>query len=630
MKHYFRVLLALVPAVILMALASSCKEDDSIVVSKTELSWTKDGGKKTVDITANCEWTVTAPSWISVEPASGSGNAQITVRTEKNEGLERKDILTIAGGTAMAQINLAQAGVDFSASQMLFEFTAEGTPIDFTIVSTYDWTIQIPEDASWVTAQPLSGKAGETQVRLTPAPIVDRTPRDRTFLTVDYGKSFTMLTVSQALPNDPPTKPELVAPEDGAENTKINTYFSWKAATDPDGDAISYKLMLSEDNGATWSSTVTTATRTKHNAFLTKSTQHLWKVQAIDSFGAITESDTRTFTTGDGGAYKDGEVSTYQTESAGAPKPIHLVFMGDGFIEEDFTEGGAFDQAVETAVNSLFSVEPYATYKDYFRISTVAVYSQERGATVKKDMSSVKAQTRNTAFEATLEGGNSTGTSCNYDKVFSYAMKVPGVNQEALENTTVFLLININAYAGTCMMEYNGRSVSMCPMGKESFGPVVIHEGGGHGFGRLLDEYRYYAAELPSDDKNSIKSWRSKDPYYGYNLDLTGDRNKVHWAHYFDRPGYEAVSMYEGGCLYEYGVWRPEYISCMEDNRPYYNAPSREAIVRRIMRASGKTFNMEDFISKDKIRSEKGAPQTRTDYVTEAFVPFAPPIRVER
>ena len=613
-----------------MALASSCKEDDSIVASKTELSWTKEGGKKTVDIAANCEWTVTAPSWISVEPASGSGNAQITVRTDKNEGLERKDILTIAGGTAMAQINLVQAGVDFSASQMLFEFTAEGTPIDFTIVSTYDWTIQIPQDAAWVTAEPLSGKAGETKVRLTPAPIVDRTPRDRTFLTVDYGKSFTMLTVSQALPNDPPTKPELVAPEDGAENTKINTYFSWKPSTDPDGDAISYKLMLSEDNGTTWSSTITTATRTKHNLFLTKSTQHLWKVQAIDAFGAITESDVRTFTTGDGGAYKDGEISVYQTESAGAPKPVHLVFMGDGFIEEDYTEGGAFDQAVETAVNALFGVEPYATYKDYFRISTVAVYSQERGATIKKDMSSVKAQTKNTAFEATLEGGNSTGTSCNYDKVFSYALKVPGVTQEVLENTTVFLLINVNAYAGTCMMEYSGRSVSMCPMGKDSFGPVVIHEGGGHGFGRLLDEYRYYAAELPSDDKNSIKSWRSKDPYYGYNLDLTGDRNKVHWAHYFDRPGYEAVSMYEGGCLYEYGVWRPEYISCMEDNRPYYNAPSREAIVRRIMRASGRTFNMEDFISKDKVRSEKGAPQTRTDYVTEAFVPFAPPILVER
>ncbi len=630
MKNFFRVLSVFIPMMITVALAGSCKEKDSITVSKTALEWTKDGGRKTVDITANCSWTITAPDWVTVEPSSGSGTANVTVRAEKNEELERTGTILIAGGEAMAEIALTQAGVDFSVDQMLFEFTADGSPMDFTVISTYDWKIEIPQEASWITAQPMSGKPGETKVRLTPAPIVDRTPRDRTFLTIDYGKSFTMLTVSQALPNDPPTKPELVSPEDGAVDTKINTYFSWKASTDPDGDAVSYKLMLSTDEGKTWSSTTTESTRTKHNEFLAKSTPHIWKVQAIDAFGAITESETRSFTTGDGGAYKDGEISTYQTESAGAPKPVHLVFMGDGFIEADYTEGGAFDQAVETAVNALFSLEPYATYKDYFRVSTVAVYSQERGATVKKDMSSVNKQNKNTAFDATLEGGNSTGTSCNYDKVFSYAMKVPGVTNEVLENTTVFLLININAYAGTCMMEYSGRSVSMCPMGKSSFGPVVVHEGGGHGFGRLLDEYRYYADQLPNDDKASIKSWRSKDPYYAYNIDLTGDRTKVHWAHYFDRSGYEAVGMFEGACLYDFGSWRPEYVSCMEDNRFYYNAPSREAIVRRIMRASGKTFNMEDFISKDKVRSEKGAPNTKSDYVSEPFVPFAPPILVER
>lgn len=622
--------MAIVPTFMLMTLANSCKEEDSIVASKTELTWTKDGGKKTVDITANCSWTITAPAWVTVDPSSGSGSAQVTVRTDKNEGLERKDILTIAGGSAMAQIDLSQAGVDFSASQMLFEFDSDGTPIDFTIVSTYDWKLEIPEEAAWLTANPMTGTAGETNVRLTPSPITDRTPRDRTFLTVDYGKSFTMLTVSQALPNDPPTVPELVSPEDGAVDTKINAYFSWKASTDPDGDEISYKLMLSEDGGKTWSSTTTTSTRTKHSQFLAKSTEHVWKVQAIDAFGAISESETRTFTTGDGGAYKDGEVTLYQAESAGAPKPIHLIFMGDGFIEEDYTEGGAFDQAVETAVNAFFSVEPYPTYKDYFRISTVAVYSQERGATILKDMNTVKKQERNTAFSATLEGGTSTGTSCNYEKVFSYAKKVPGVTEEHLENTTVFLLINVNAYAGTCMMEYNGRSVSMCPMGKDSFEAVVSHEGGGHGFGRLLDEYRYTQSELPGDIKSQIKSWRSKDPYYGYNIDITGDRSQVHWAHYFDRPGYEAVDMFEGACLYYYGAWRPEYISCMEDNRPYYNAPSREAIVRRIMKSSGKTFNMDDFISKDKIRSTSGAPETRSDYVSQPFVPFAPPILVNR
>ena len=39
----------------------------------------------------------------------------------------------------------------------------------------------------------------------------------------------------------------------------------------------------------------------------------------------------------------------------------------------------------------------------------------------------------------------------------------------------------------------------------------------------------------------------------------------MHWAHYFNRSGYEAVDMYEGGYLYTRGVWRPEVISCMHD-----------------------------------------------------------------
>lgn len=629
-KRFVRVLLMTMSSLILVGMVNSCKEEDSISVSKTELTWTKDGGNKTFEITANCSWNISGPAWVTIDPKSGSGSAKVTVSASKNAELQRKDILNISGGTASASINIVQSGVDFSASQTEFVFDSEGTPVKFNIISAYDWTIQIPQDIPWLSAEPTTGKAGETEVTLTPAPITDRTPRDQSFVTVDYGKSFTMLTVSQQLPNNAPSVPELVSPADDAEDVKINSYFSWKPVTDPDGDAVTYKLMISEDAGKTWASTETSATRAKHNTFLAKSTQHVWKVQAIDAFGASSESETRAFTTGDGGAYKDGEVTTYQMESAGAPKPVHLVFMGDGFIEEDYYEGGAFDQAVETAVNAFFCLEPYKTYKDYFRVSTVAVYSQERGATVLKDMSSVNKQTRNTAFNATLDGGNSTATSCNYDKVFSYAKKVNGVTEEALKNTTVFLLININAYAGTCMMEYSGRSVSMCPMGKNSFEPVVCHEGGGHGFGRLLDEYMYNKADLPNDLKDQVKSWRQGDPYYGYNIDITGDRDKVHWNHYFNREGYDAVGMFEGGYLYYYGVWRPEYISCMDDNRYYYNAPSREAIVRRIMKASGKSFNMDDFISKDKVRSESQAPQTKSDYVSAPFVPLAPPILVEK
>ena len=73
MKNFFRVLSVFIPMMIVMTLVGSCKEKDSIVASKTELEWTKDGGRKTVDITANCSWTVTAPEWVTVEPTSGTG-----------------------------------------------------------------------------------------------------------------------------------------------------------------------------------------------------------------------------------------------------------------------------------------------------------------------------------------------------------------------------------------------------------------------------------------------------------------------------------------------------------------------------------------------------------------------------
>lgn len=612
---------------IIVMLSVSCTERESITVSKTSLEWTVDGGRKTVDVTANCSWAITAPDWVSVEPSSGTGHSNIVVRAAKNDDVERSSTLVIASGDAMAEIALVQSGVDVRIERTEFEFSIDGTPIEFDIVSTCEWKIDISKEASWVSVEPISGKAGKTQVRLTPAPFTDRTPRHRTRLTVNYSTGFTMLTVSQPLPNIAPSKPELIAPEDGITDSRTNPYFSWKQSTDPDGDPVTYRLMISDDNGNNWSTTSTAQLRAKHKVDLSKNTSHLWKVQALDALGATAESDIRTFTTGDGGVYEDGEVSLLQTESAGADRPVHLIFMGDGFIEEDYAEGGAFDQAVEQAVNSLFDVEPYASYRDYFRISTVAVYSQERGATVKNDMTSVDKQNIDTAFDSVLEGGNSTSVDCDYQKVFSYAMTVPGVTQEALQNTTVFLLINIDAYAGTCMMEYTGRSVAMCPMGRNSFGQVVIHEGGGHGFGRLLDEYRYHADRFPDEEKENLNLWRTQDPYFGYNIDITGERSKVHWRHYFDRQGYGAVGIFEGAYYYDSGVWRSEAISCMDDNRPYYNAPSREAIVRRIMKASGETFRMEDFIKNDKVKAD---PTTKASNYVEAFVPFAPPVFIQK
>ena len=622
-----RIVTAVCSAILSLA-AVSCRTDQTLSVNPVSLEFPKAGKSFKVAVSSNVAWEVTSPEWLTRSPSSGTGNAEVTVTAAQNTELDRTATLMFSGQGLTAAVDVVQSGVDFSLSSTEFSFDESGAPATMTVYSKYAWDIDNKE-VPWCVASPSSGDAGETEVTLTPARFTDRTPRNTAFLQVNFNGSFRFVTVSQTMPNSAPEAAVLTFPESSATNIPTNVTFKWNVPADPDGDVLTYTLMISSNGGTTWQTMESESNSTKFSSYLKKNTEYMWKVEASDPFGGKSVSDIRYFTTGTAGGYVDGEVRLIMEECAGAPQPVHLIFTGDGFIEEDYNDGGAFDQALETAVNAFFSLEPYASYKDYFRVSAVAAYSQERGATVKSNMTGCKAQTRNTVFSSTLDGGNSTGIGCNYDRVFSYALKVPGVTDAELDNTTVFVLINLDVYAGTCMMMATGRSVSMCPTGS-SFGKVVTHEGGGHGFGRLLDEYRYYNESLPVDNQNLINSWRASDPYFGYNISLTGDRELVHWKHYFDIAGYEAVGMYEGAYLYNMGAWRPEYISCMEDNRPYYNAPSREAIVRRIMKASGSTFDFDDFLAKDARALSSGAAMAaQAPAVPYDFVPLAPPVLID-
>lgn len=622
-----RIVTAVCSAILSLA-AVSCRTDQTLSVNPVSLEFPKAGKSFKVAVSSNVAWEVTSPEWLTCSPSSGTGNAEVTVTAAQNTGLDRTATLMFSGQGLTAAVDVVQSGVDFSLSSTEFSFDESGAPATMTVYSKYSWEIDNKE-VPWCIASPSSGEAGETEVTLTPARFTDRTPRNTAFLQVNFNGSFRFVTVSQTMPNSAPDAPVLTFPESSATDIPTNVTFKWNVPADPDGDVLTYTLMISSNGGASWKTVESKSNSTKFSSYLDKNTEYMWKVEAMDPFGGKAVSSVRYFTTGTAGGYVDGEVRLIKEESAGAPQPVHLIFTGDGFIEEDYQEGGAFDQALETAVNAFFGLEPYASYKDYFRVSAVAAYSQERGATVMSNMTGCKAQTKNTKFSSTLDGGNSTGIACDYDRVFSYARKVDGVTEADLDNTTVFVIINLNVYAGTCMMMATGRSVSMCPTGS-SFGKVVTHEGGGHGFGRLLDEYRYHNMSLPVDEQNYVNSCRESDPYFGYNISLTGDRELVHWKYYFDMAGYEAVGMYEGACLYDMGAWRPEYISCMVDNRPYYNAPSREAIVRRIMKASGSTFDFDDFLAKDARALSSGAIMAaQAPAVPYDFVPLAPPVLID-
>jgi hypothetical protein len=89
------------------------------------------------------------------------------------------------------------------------------------------------------------------------------------------------------------------------------------------------------------------------------------------------------------------------------------------------------------------------------------------------------------------------------------------------------------------------------------------------------------------------------------------------------------VGVYEGGYYYTYGVWRPELTSCMINNLAYYNAPSREAIVKRILAKAGETYTLDAFLNKDIIKEPAPAVLLQTkSFNPLTFIPLAPPVYI--
>ena len=85
------------------------------------------------------------------------------------------------------------------------------------------------------------------------------------------------------------------------------------------------------------------------------------------------------------------------------------------------------------------------------------------------------------------------------------------------------------------------------------------------------------------------------------NISLSGNMQEVPWSHLIFDPQYSnTVDVYEGAFYHSRGVFRSEPTSCMHNNIPYYNAISREAMVKRIMDYAGESYSFESFKAMDK------------------------------
>ena len=293
--------------------------------------------------------------------------------------------------------------------------------------------------------------------------------------------------------------------------------------------------------------------------------------------------------------YSDGDVLVNQKASVG--NGVNIVFMGDCFDARDIADG-SYLKGVEEAIGHYFSIEPYKTYKEYFNIYTVFGMSADSGMGTVNTIKDAKF-----GSQYALDGIE-PDTQITYE----YAMKAETVNENNLNKSLVVLVENTTDYGGICYMWGDGSAIAICPMSADAypydFRGIVQHEAGGHGFGKLGDEYIYHNAFIQSCECtccSHLDEFRASKKLGWYrNLSEVGDMKTVEWAHLIYHKDYSnIVDMYEGGYFHTRGIYRSESTSCMNNNIPYYSAISRQEMVERIMRYAGEEFSIDEFYAKD-------------------------------
>ena len=339
-----------------------------------------------------------------------------------------------------------------------------------------------------------------------------------------------------------------------------------------------------------------------------------------NSFLTVTvKQGIQTYTSSD--YSQDGQVTRIHSATVG--KGIDVVFVGDAFADKD---QDLFNKYVKLGKEAFFTEEPFRSTKDRFNIYRIGSVSKN---------GIIAQEGGDTKFSAQF--GEGTAISGDNEAVFSFVQeKIPSVD---LTKTIIFVIINKAKYAGTCHMYSNNQAVCYVPLCRDEndYAQTLRHEGCGHGFGKLADEYFYTSqGTIPTKMIAQLKQWKGFAYGFYENVDLTSDPNTILWSKFISDSRYSGkVGVYEGGYTYPYGVYRPTDNSIMRYNTGGFNAPSREAIYKKIMKFSegdAWTYDYETFVAFD-------APARSAEAVTKAaaqcaavdkanFIPLAPPVMV--
>ena len=291
---------------------------------------------------------------------------------------------------------------------------------------------------------------------------------------------------------------------------------------------------------------------------------------------------------------RDGEVKYLQKHTKGPGIPI--VITADGFSDRMYADG-YFDKIVTMAVEAFFDEEPYRTFRDYFDVYSVAAVSKNE--LIAYDL----------AFETRFsDWGPSDGIQCNENKVNEYILKVPELHGNS-DNAVGILLVNKNnGCVAPFAYPFFENGYALCVIGVGDWGNVK-HEAGGHGFGKLADEYyrnEPYTGNLYEECHQ-----------YGWylNIDDTNDPTQVLWKDFLNDSYYqnEGIGIYQGALFNN--LYKSTRESIMLNGINGFNPPSRWAIYQRIKKLAGEDYTFEDFLNYDKNRKANLVERRRSAHM---------------
>lgn len=499
--------------------------------------------------------------------------------------------------------------------------------ISFTSFGTWNVTT----DAAWLSLSPLSGDAGEGQVKVTAVFENNSNQVREAKVKLTSGDEACEISVFQEVGDYVlPEKEEYLI---GVEGGVFTIYFETNV------DVEKLKVYTSSEPGS-WLRQETTSRSAA-------SETHEVSLHATSNKGGMSRSAYLLFVREEDGVQKelatvkisqqggqvlesvdfseDGKIDTLQQHAKGEGIPI--VLMGDGFVDQELADG-TYRRVMEKAMENLFTEEPVKSLREYFDVFMINAVSENNDF----------GMGYKTAFSCKLAGGNSTVIKGDDVSVQVYVGKV--LKEEKKKNSLAVVVLNTSVYAGTTYLGYqdgNGKfiefAIAYCPvietLESEHFRQVLVHEAVGHGIGKLEDEYVYPdKGNVTMLEMQRIRTMQANG--WAQNVDFTASKDTVLWASFLTDSRYqnEHLGVYEGACTYPKGAYRPSEDSMMNSNTCAFNAPSRKSLYEKVMKIGMDTEQVlyEDFVTFDKAHLPEMLPVASYTRAALSGQSFARPV----